>query len=562
MDIHPATFQSGVYSADCKPLDQIRHDAVKKKKNCRMRKFITSLIAVLAVANLPAQQQHAPRLVVCITIDQLRGDYLEYFKNLFGERGFKRLLNEGVVYNHVQFEFSNIDRASSFATLFTGSNPCYHSITGITRYDFEKEQEYSCLYDARYLGNYTHQNYSPKNLLCSTIGDELKLASKGVSRVYAIAPEVECAVISAGHAADGAFWLDNYNGKWATTTFYKSIPSYVDKLNNGTESLSSRLPAVSWSPMLPADSYNALPYLSDKKPYNYKFNEKEVGCYPRFKTSPFVNREVGTLAVRFINAGELGSHQMPDLLSVTLYGGNFLDVPDKTYTREVQDIYSQLDKTIEELLDAIDRKVGLAQTLVVVTGTGYCTDTEDVAGDGETAVGGAFYPKRCTALLNMYLRSVYGQKNWVRNYYNQQIFLNRKTIEDEKLDLNTVQQKAAEFIAEFSGVQQVTTDLSLRSGDWNEGSAALRYGTYHIGRGDLIIELQPGWGTADDVGGEKVKAKRNNTVITPLIFIGNHLKPKRIERTVYATEIAPTVTGVLRIRTPNACRDLPLSEIK
>ncbi len=137
-----------------------------------------------------------------------------------------------------------------------------------------------------------------------------------------------------------------------------------------------------------------------------------------------------------------------------------------------------------------------------------------------------------------------------------------QTIEDEKLDLNVIQQKAAEFIAEFSGVQQVTTDLSLRSGNWNEGSATLRYGTYHIGRGDLIIELQPGWGVEDDVTGQKVKAKRNNAVITPLIFIGNHLKPKRIERTVYATEIAPTVTNVLRIRAPNACSDLPLSEIK
>ncbi|MDR0742770.1 MAG: alkaline phosphatase family protein [Tannerella sp.] len=526
-----------------------------------MRQLITSLIAVLVAANLQAQQQHAPKLVVCITIDQLRGDYLEYFKNSFGERGFKRLLNEGVVYSHVQFEFSNIDQASSFATLFTGSNPCYHSITGITRYDFEKEQERSCLYDAHYLGNYTHQNFSPKNMLSSTIGDELKIASKGASLVYAIAPEAECAIISAGHAADGAFWLDNYNGKWATTTFYKNIPQYVDKLNNGTESLSSRLSSVAWSPMLPSGTYSTLPYITDKKQYNYKFNEKEVGCYPRFKTSPFINKEVGKLAAQFINSGELGSHQTPDLLNVTFYGGNFLDVQDKTYTREVQDVYFQLDKNIEELLDAIDKKVGLSHTLVVVTGTGYYTDTEAIP-DGETLIGGTFHPKRCTALLNMYLRSIYGQKNWVRGYYNQQLFLNRKTIEDEKLDLNVIQNKAAEFIAEFSGVQQVTTDLSLRSGDWNEGSAALRYGTFHIGRGDLIIELQPGWGVEDDITGQKVKAKRNNTVITPVIFIGNHLKPKRIERTVYATEIAPTVTNVLRIRAPNACSDLPLSEIK
>ena len=525
-----------------------------------MRKFITSLIAVLVVANMQAQQQHAPKLVVCITIDQLRGDYLEYFKGSFGERGFKRLMNEGVTYKHVQFEFTNIDQASAFATIFTGSNPCYHSITGSKRYDFDKEQERSCLYDSHYLGNYTHHNYSPKNLLSSTIGDELKLASKGASAVYAIAPEAESAILSAGHAADGAFWIDEYNGKWATTTFYKSIPKYVDNLNIGAGSLSSRLPSMSWEPMLTAAQYSVLPYIPDKKQYKYTFNEKESGCYPRFKTSPLVNKEVSNLAIQFINSGDMGSRQTPDLLSVTFYAGNFLDVQDKPYTHEVQDIYYQLDKSLGELLDAIDKKVGLSKTLIVVTGSGYYTDNEIIPESNTT--GGIFSPKKCTALLNMYLRQLYGQKNWISGYYNQQIFLNRKTIEDEKLDLATIQNKAAEFVAEFSGVQKVTTDLLLRNGEWNEGTAALKYGTHHIGRGDLIIELQPGWAIESEIANQKTNIKRNNAVITPLIFFGNGMKPVHTERSVYATEIAPTITNVLRIRAPNACSDLPLSEVR
>jgi hypothetical protein len=536
-------------------------DACKKKEIDRMRKFITSLIAILVVANLQAQQKQAPRLVVCITIDQLRGDYLDFFKESFGEHGFKKLLNDGVVYKHVQFEFSNIDQASAFATIFTGSNPCYHSITGNKRFDFEREQELSCVYDAHYLGNYTHQNFSPKNLLSSTIGDELKLASRGTGEVFAIAPEAESAILSAGHVADGAFWIDDYNGKWATTTFYKSIPPYVDKLNSGAESLSSRLSSISWTPLLSDDKYSALPYIADKKPYRYTFNEKEFGCYPRFKTSPYVNNEVCKLAKQFINNGEIGTHPTPDLLLVTFYGGNFADVQDKTYTKEVQDIYHQLDLNIAELLEAIDKKVGLYKTLIVVTGTGYYSDTE-VIPDDQKPTGGVFHPKRCTALLNMYLRQVYGQKNWLKGYYNQQIFLNRKTIEDENLDLAEFQHKAAEFIAEFSGVQQVITDMSLRTGEWNEGSATLRYGTYHIGRGDLIIELQPGWGVEDETIGKKTSMKRNNAVITPLIFLGHNLKPIQIDRSVYATEIAPTITHVMRIRAPNACSDLPLSEIR
>jgi predicted AlkP superfamily pyrophosphatase or phosphodiesterase len=221
-----------------------------------MKRFLTSLIAVLAITNLEAQQQ-TPKLVVCITVDQLRGDYIEYFYNTFGDRGFKRLLNEGLVYKNIRFEFSNVDQASAFATLFTGTNPCFHGITGDSIYDFEKDKELPCLYDPAFLGNYTHDNYSPKNLISSTIGDELKIASNGRSDVYSIAPDANSAILSAGHAANGAFWLDNYNGKWATTTYYKNVPWYVDRFNNGNESLESRIESMVWEPSLPLKQYSA-----------------------------------------------------------------------------------------------------------------------------------------------------------------------------------------------------------------------------------------------------------------------------------------------------------------
>ena len=211
-----------------------------------MRKIITSLIAILVVTNLEAQQR-TPKLVVCITVDQLRGDYIEYFYNTFGERGFKRLMNEGLVYNNIKFEFTDVNQASAFATLFTGSNPCFHGVTGDKFYDFDNEKEVSVLYDKDYLGNYTRENYSPKKMFSSTIGDELKIASKGRSDVYAIAPDAESAILSAGHAANGAFWMDDMNGKWATTTYYKGIPWYVDRYNNGVESLSARLDQMVWT---------------------------------------------------------------------------------------------------------------------------------------------------------------------------------------------------------------------------------------------------------------------------------------------------------------------------
>lgn len=528
----------------------------------KVRKILSSLIAILAVTNLEAQQQ-VPKLVVCITVDQLRGDYIEYFYNTFGERGFKRLLNEGKVYSNIHFEFSNIDEASAFATLFTGSNPCFNGISSNYKYDFEKEREFSILYDPAYLGNYTRDNYSPKALFSSTIGDELKIASKGRSDVYAIAPNPEAAILSGGHAANGVFWIDDNNGKWATTTYYKGVPWYVDRYNSGVESLSARLSKMVWTPSLSTSQLNAFPYVLDEIPFKYTFHEKELNCYPKLKTTPFVNKEVNRLALQFLEYGGFGTRTCPDLLSVTYYAGNYRGNMNKEYSYEIQDTYYQLDKDIEQLLDAIDKKVGLSKTLVVFTGSGYYKSEEEYTQELDSYIaGGEFHPKRCVALLNMYLMALYGQQtSWVKGFYDNQIYLNRKAIEDAKLDLAEIQNKSAAFLKEFSGVQHVTTDHSLVFGDWNEGTAKFREGTHHLGRGDLIIELQPGWKINNDNPKEKVKLIRNNAVITPLIFLGSGIKPERIYREVKATEIAPTITHILRIRPPNASQSLPLQEL-
>lgn len=532
----------------------------QKNMEHRVRKILSSLIAILVVTNLEAQQQ-TPKLVVCITVDQLRGDYIEYFYNTFGERGFKRLLGDGLVYNNIRFEFSDIDQASAFATLFTGSNPCFNGIPREKVYNFDKEKEVSVLNDPNYLGNYTKENYSPKKLFSATIGDELKIASNGRSDVYSIAPNPESAILSAGHAANGAFWMDDYNGKWATTTFYKGIPWYVDRYNNGPEALSARLEQMVWTPSLPMEKFNAFPYVLDDIPYKYTFKENTTECFFNLKTSPFINKEINRLALQFLEYGAFGTRSCPDMLAITYYAGNYRGNMSKEYTREIQDTYYQLDKDLEVLLDKIDQKVGLANTLIVFTGSGYYKSEEQIA-DGLQLINGEFHPKRCVALLNMYLMAIYGQQhNWVKGFYNNQIYLNRKAIEDAKLDLITIQEKAADFLREFSGIQHVTTEHILRVGNSNERTSKYLMGTHISNRGDVLIELQPGWVINNDNPKEKIKVVRNNAVITPLVFMGNGIKPERIYREVKATEVAPTVTHVLRIRPPNASTSLPLREL-
>ena len=523
-----------------------------------MRKIAASLIAILTVVNLHAQQQ-APKLVVLITIDQLRGDYIDYFYHTFGERGFKRLMNEGTVYHNIQFDFPNVSQANAYATLFTGSNPGDHGITNDKVYEFDRDREVSPFFDPEYLGNFTRENYSPKKLLASTIGDELKMASNGASEVFSIAPDAESAIIAAGHAANAAFWIDNYTGKWATTTFYKGVPWYVDRYNNSNESITIRMNDMTWKPTLPVDQYVAFPYVQDKTSFNHVFRANTLDCYPTIKSSPFGNNEVNRLVFRFLDYADLGKRPNPDMLAISYYAGNFFNTRGKEYSLEIQDLYIHLDKDIEQLLDSLDSKVGLQHTLIVMSGTGYF-NSEEIHPEGMQLAGGEFKPNFCLALLNMYLMNIHGQKEWIKGYYNNQIYLNRKTIEDEKLDLAAFQKLAADFVSDFSGVARVTTDKELRSGIWNNDMADFYRGTHYNRRGDLIISLQPGWSINTEKPGEKVKYTRNNIIQTPLIFMGAGIKPQRIYREVKATQVAPTVTHILRIRPPNACKDIPLYE--
>jgi len=196
-----------------------------------------------------------------------------------------------------------------------------------------------------------------------------------------------------------------------------------------------------------------------------------------------------------------------------------------------------------------------------LSGTGYFKAEEEYSTELQFG-GGEFYPSRCLSLLNMYLMALYGDKNWIKYYYNNQIYFNRKIIEEDlKLDLAAFQKLAADLVSELSGVARVTTDKELRSGIWNNDMADFYRGTHFAGRGDLIIELQPGWRINTEKPNEKGTYTRNNAVQTPLIFMGAGIKPQRIFREVKATEVAPTITHLLRIRPPNACKDIPLYEI-
>ena len=198
-----------------------------------MKGLLTSLITVLTFTGLQAQSlPAAPKLVVGLTIDQLRTDYLEAFSSLYGEKGFKRLWKEGRVFHNAEYTFCGIDRASAIAAIYSGTTPSMNGIISQRWMDASTLRPVNSTDDTAFMGYYTDQTVAPTKLLTSTIADELKIATQGKGLVYAIAPDCDAALFAAGHAGNAAFWLNPNTGKWSGTTYYGEFPWWASQYND------------------------------------------------------------------------------------------------------------------------------------------------------------------------------------------------------------------------------------------------------------------------------------------------------------------------------------------
>lgn len=527
-----------------------------------MIRILSSLVAFFSIASLYAQHasEEPPKLVIGITIDQLRGDYLYMFKQTFGEKGFKRLLNEGLVYSDIKYDFPHPDQASAITTVYTGSYPFYHGIVGEKKYVKESDQEVSSFYDRKFNGVYTADQVSPMPIKVSTLTDELKIASAGRSDIVAFAPDASGALASGGHAATGAYWIDDYSGKWASSSFYKTKSYLVDQHNRSSQSLSQTISTFTWRPAIDISNYTAFPYTQNVYNFQHYFGKDKTNQFDLFKQSPFVNTEVRQMAERILNAGTIGNHSYPDFLALTFYAGNYENALDKNYSLEIQDTYYRLDQEIARLLETLEKTVGLNNTLIFVVPTGYYSEQEIYPADVILS-GGQFRPDRVQALLNMYLMAIYGNQQWIKKYYNEQLFFDRKQLDDKKIDVIDFQKRAAEFLVQFDGVQDVITSHQMLHGAYNQTVHFYRNGYHKDISGDMFIELQPGWEVVTDQSTSNHCKARNSGVSAPVIFFGNNIKPQKIYRTIEATEIAPSVAYRLRIRAPNAAQESVLKEL-
>jgi hypothetical protein len=380
----------------------------------------------------------------------------------------------------------------------------------------------NCVDDPAFMGNFTDESSSPSQLLTSTIADELKVATRNKGMVYAIAPSRDAAILAAGHSGNGAFWLNENTGKWCSTTYYSEFPWWVSQYNE-RQSPDFRIRDMVWEPIHPINRYTFLPEWREE----------------------------------LLEKSTIAKDEIPDLLALTYYAGNYNHKSTQECAMEMQDTYVRLDRSIGFLLDLIDRKVGLHNVIFCIASTGYA-DPEAPDLGLYRIPGGEFYLNRCATLLNMYLMATYGEGQYVETYYNQQIYLNHKLIENKQLNLAEIQNKSADFLIQFSGVNEAYSAHRLLLGPWSPQIELARNGFHRKRSGDLLIDVLPGWTIVEENVTDS-RVVRHADVPAPLIFLGGGIKPETIRVPVNITRIAPTLSSTMRIRAPNACTAIPLN---
>lgn len=521
-------------------------------------RLITSILAsMVAVSALSQANGSRPQLVVEIVIDQLRNDYIELLQNHFGESGFKRLTENGVCFENVDFNIDNLDIASSTAMLVTGTYPRINGITAKQVYDVKKRISQNILADPGRLGNFTSEKLSPMALRVSTVSDELKINSSGLGYVYSIAPDAQQAILLAGHAGNGAFWINDLNGKWATSTYYTDVPQVINTRNYKTP-LTVRIDTMTWSPMMKLSEYPDIPAHKKYYPFKYIFPASRKDRYANYKKSALVNEEVTSVALDFLKSLDMGKRGETDMLNIG-YSLSSFDKNGGEGSVELQDKYIRLDNQLGRLFNAIDSSVGLQNTLIVVASTGYF-EYSDTIDSKYNIPSGVFNPVKAKSLLNLYLMAVYGNAQWVDDYQEECFYLNRKLIKEKNLDLKEVRKNASDFLRRMSGVAETYSVDEILDNPSGESAIRIKNGLIAEHTGDVLVKIVPSWKIVENTGAfktQKVKQVRANVTSTPIYILHPSLKAQKVVTPIDATLLAPTVSRLMRIRSPNAADKKP-----
>lgn len=482
------------------------------------RKIVTVLVATLLAATAFAQVQR-PRLVVGLVVDQMRWDYLYYYYDQYRSDGLRRLVDQGYSFENTLINYLPTVTAVGHTSIYTGSVPSLHGIAG-NNFMMDGKPTYCCD-DAtvQSVGSDSKEGMmSPRNLLASGIGDELRIATDFKGKVIGVALKDRGAILPAGHSANAAYWWDSSAGRFITSTYYmKQLPAWVENVN------------------------------------------KEIGTKPgtNVKTSVEGVTKTFDMAKAALTNEALGQDDITDLLAVSVSSTDAIGHTFGTRGQQNHDVYMELDRQVADFLNFLDSKVGRGNYLLFLTADHGAAHNPNFLKNNNMPAGG-LEMGNAVKKMNAELAQQWGVSGNVIAYENEgRLYLNHELIAASGKTLDEAKQAIIARVEQEPNILfAVDYDKALDTPVPQPIRERIVNGYNKKRSGDIIYVAKADWedvSNKPDYKGTTHGMWNPYDAHIPFVLYGWHVGAGQTSTPVTITDIAPTICEMLHIQMPNSC---------
>lgn len=550
-----------------------------------MRRNLVYLVAFGCLGPVPAPEKHdplRPRLAVLIVFDQMRGDYLTRWYDLFPEGGFRRLMGEGAHFTDCHYPYANTMTGPGHATLATGCPPRVHGIVGNDWFDRKRGKSVYCVGSQRHVRVPAMANpggerearpkrsASPELLLAPTFADELKRHFGKQARVVALSLKDRSSVLPGGKAPDACYWADA-DGRFVTSTYYRDrVHSWVADFN--ASGFADRWWGKTWDRLRPDLDYRRLAGADDAPgegigsaqgrtfphPFDGGPKKSKNVYYAALANSPFGNEILWELARRAIDAEKLGTRDTPDFLSVSFSSNDLIGHTWGPDSQEVLDVTLRSDRLVKRLLDTLDAKVGKGKYVVVLSADhGVCPLPEaSRARDldaGRLDVGAL--QKAAEEFLDRRFppaaEAAPDRAPWIESSRSNMLYLDRRKLVRLGVGRERVEATLASWLGKQRGIEAAYTRTQMIDGKPLDAVGQKVKASFHpVRSGDVMVVLKPYWLPGNFLTGTTHGTPHVYDTHVPLVVFGAGVKAGRRKERVSPEHAAVILAAALGIRPP------------
>ncbi|MCF6349433.1 MAG: alkaline phosphatase family protein [Flavobacteriaceae bacterium] len=504
-----------------------------------------------------------PKLVIGIVIDQMRYDYLIRFYDKYSDAGFKKLINNGFNCENVHFNYVPTHTAVGHASIYTGTTPDNHGIIGNYWFDKVTNKSIYCVDDINFkaVGS-NNGGKSPSKLQVTTLSDQLHLAQNNKGKAIGISLKDRASILPVGHTANAAYWFKGKNeGKFITSSYYMDkLPKWVINFNNSN--IVSNYLKKPWKTLYNSNTYTES--IEDNNDYEKPLKGSDKVTFPYdlptiFKTNkdyglirstPFGNSLLVDFAKATIIGENLGKGIVTDFLSVSFSSTDYIGHTFGVDSKEIEDTYLRLDQDLANFIKFLDGQIGKHKYTLFLT-------ADHGALSSYTYLESLKIPSRYfdnnafKEYANKLTLKYFKTSSLIKNISNFQIFFDKKALNHLNLTSNEVAEKLVDDLINFKGIARCVTAKTLQTTNFTQGILHYVQNGYNQKlSGDIILIPQPNTVTYHSKGSEHSTGFSYDTHV-PLIFYGYGVKQGNSKKYIPITDIAPTISSLLKIEFPN-----------